>query len=51
MALNRWSLDQLIVWIGSIVTVILFVPMGVYFTVSVSSSSEGSLAKRGRILA
>lgn len=51
MALNRWSLDRLVAWIGMIATTILFVPMGVYLMVSVSSSSERSLADRGRMLA
>jgi two-component system NtrC family sensor kinase len=51
MALKRWSLYQLIVRIGTIASVMLCVPMGVYLMVTVLSSSERSLADRGRMLA
>ena len=48
MIVNRWTLDQLLKWIGAIVLVVMFVPMGLYLTSKVSSSTEQRLAKRGQ---
>ncbi len=51
MALNRWSLDRLTAWIGTIALVVLFVPMGLYLTHNISSSAEQHLSVRGKSLA
>ncbi len=48
MALNRWSLDRLSAVIGIVALLVLFIPMGVYLTYTVSSSVEESLSERGR---
>ncbi len=50
MALNRWSLDRLTAWIGTISLLVLFVPMGVYLMQNVSSSGEHYLSERGKSL-
>ena len=51
MTLNRWSLDQLVAWIGTVAVIILFVPAGLYLTGFVTSSAEQSLVERGKSLA
>ncbi len=48
MALNRWSLDRLLVWIGTTSLIILFVPIGLYITQNVSTAAEESLLARAR---
>ncbi len=50
MAVNRWSLHQLVAWTGTIAMVVLFIPMGSYFTYKVSTSEETSLNDRGETL-
>ncbi len=50
MALNRWSLDRLTAWIGTISLLVLFIPMGVYLMQNVSSSGEHYLSERGKSL-
>ena len=40
MALNRWSLDRLVAWTGMAALLVLVVPPGVYFTLSISSLAE-----------
>ncbi len=50
MALNRWSLDRLTAWVGTLVVLALFVPMGLYLTYNVSSSAEHHLSERGASL-
>lgn len=51
MAVNHWSLERLIVWIGTISLLAMCVPMGLYLTHSVSSSVEHCLSERGKSLA
>ena len=51
MALNRWSLHQLVAWVGTVAVIILFVPAGLYLTRFVTSSAEQSLVERGKSLA
>ncbi len=51
MALNRWSLDRLTAWIGTVAVLTLFVPMGLYLTHNISSSVEQHLSVRGKSLA
>ncbi len=51
MALNRWTLNQLIAHLGGIALVLLFAPLGFYMVRSVSSSGERSLLERGQVLA
>src|SRR3989304_7617783 len=51
MALSRWSLDQLVAWVGTTALIILFVPMGLYVTWDVTLAAERSLAERGLGLA
>lgn len=55
MNLSRWSLDQLVAWIGTLALIVLAVPVGFYLARSASSSAELRLAERGdslgRILA
>lgn len=48
MALNRWSLDRLTAWIGTVVVLVLFVPMGWYLMRNISSATEQYLAERGK---
>ncbi len=48
MALNRWSLDRLLTWIGTAALLVLFVPTGLYLTNSASSSVEQLLLERGK---
>jgi len=50
MAVNRWSLDRLIAWIGTAALLALFVPMGLYLVHNVSTSVEQYLSERGRSL-
>ena len=51
MALRRWSLSQLLVWIATIALVVVFVPLGLYLTATLSASENRSLTARGRSLA
>ena len=51
MALSRWSLDRLLVWIGTTALVLVFVPMALLLTQNVLASAERSLSQRGRSLA
>lgn len=51
MTVNRWSLDHLVEWIGATALIVLFVPMGLYLTHTVSSLSRRSLAEQARTLA
>lgn len=51
MALNRWSLDRLLGWIGTTALVLLFVPMALLLTQHVLASAERSLSQRGQVLA
>jgi hypothetical protein len=46
MALNRWSLDRLTAWIGTVAVLTLFVPMGPYLIHNTSSSAEQYLSQR-----
>ena len=48
---SRWSLDQLVARVGAAALMVLFVPTGLYFTLSISSSAEAALAERGQSLA
>ena len=50
MALNRWSLDRLTAWIGTIAVLTLFIPMGLYLIHNTSSSTEHYLSVRGKSL-
>ena len=50
MALNRWSLDRLTAWIGTMAVLTLFVPMGLYLIHNISSSTEQYLSQRGKSL-
>ncbi len=49
--MNRWSLDRLVAWTGMAALLVLVVPSGVYFTLSVSSLAERVLVERGQSLA
>ncbi len=50
MTLNRWSLHQLVLWLGMLTVIILFVPTGFYLMSAVASSAERSLGERGESL-
>jgi len=50
VALNRWSLDRLTAWIGTIGILTLFVPIGLYLIHNTSSSAEQHLSARGKSL-
>ena len=50
MALNRWSLDRLTAWVGTVVVLTMFIPMGLYLTHNVTSSAERHLSERGKSL-
>jgi len=50
MALNRWSLDRLTAWIGTVAVLTLFVPIGLYLIHNISSSAEQHLSVRGKSL-
>ncbi len=47
MALNRWSLDRIVAWVGSLALIALFVPVGTFFALHVVSAAERSLADHG----
>jgi signal transduction histidine kinase len=49
--LNRWTLDQLVAWIGTAALLVLFVPGGFYLVRTVSLLAEHGLAERGESLA
>ena len=51
MALSRWSLHQLVMWLGTAALMVLFIPMAIYLTHNASSAAERSLSERGRGLA
>lgn len=50
MNLSRWSLSQMVAWIGSTALTVLVVPMGIYVAHEVRSSAEHSLVEHGQIL-
>lgn len=50
MAINRWSLDRLLVWVGTASLLTMFVPGALVVTHTVTSSAEESLGQRGRTL-
>ncbi len=50
MALNRWSLDRLLTWIGTTALLVLFLPTGLYLMDKASSSVEQHLSERGKSL-
>ena len=47
MNLSRWSLDQLVAWIGTVALIVLAAPVGFFVARSASSSAELRLAERG----
>jgi two-component system, NtrC family, sensor kinase len=51
MALNRWSLAQLVAWTGTAGLVALCLPLALYIAWNVTSAAEKSLAERGSALA
>ncbi len=51
MAVKQWSLERLMVWIGTISLLAMFVPMGLYLAYNASSSVEHCLSERGHGLA
>jgi len=51
MALNRWSLAQLVAWTGTAGLVALCLPLALYIAWNVTSAAEKSLAERGNALA
>lgn len=50
MALNRWSLDQLVMWLGVVALLALFVPSGALLVHKAGASAERSLLERGQAL-
>ncbi|MBI5725082.1 MAG: HAMP domain-containing histidine kinase [Planctomycetes bacterium] len=50
MAMNRWSLDRLCAFVGSVSLLAAFLPVAVYLTHLVTSSAEESLVNRGGTL-
>ncbi|NQT89568.1 hypothetical protein HQ560_22555 [bacterium] len=50
MRLSRWSMAQLLLWIGTSALVVLCVPLGLYLTRSVLSFADRRLAERGHSL-
>ncbi|MFC1528368.1 ATP-binding protein [Candidatus Latescibacterota bacterium] len=51
MALNRWSLDRLLTWIGTAALIVLFVPMGLYLMMNIATSTERNLFEHGQSIA
>jgi len=51
MALNRWSLDRLILWGGTFSLLLLFLPIGLFLMVNYVDSVETNLIERGRSIA
>ncbi len=51
MALNRWSLDRLWGWVGTISLIVLFVPMTLLLVHNALVSTEECLSQRGESLA
>ena len=47
MNLSRWSLDQLVAWVGTVALIVLAAPVGFFVARSASSSAELRLAERG----
>jgi len=45
--LNKWTLDKLILWIGTFVLLLLFLPFGFYLMFSVTRTAETNLSERG----
>ncbi len=48
MALNRWSLEGLLGWVGSLAVFALFIPAALYVTRNVVACAEGRLEEQGR---
>jgi len=48
MRLNQWSLDQLLTVMGGTALIAIFVSLGMYVTVSVTSLQENALSQRGQ---
>ena len=51
MNLSRWSLDQLVAWIGTVALIVLAAPVGFFVARNASSSAELRLAERGDTVA
>ena len=47
MNLSRWSLDQLVAWIGTVALIIFAAPVGFFVARNASSADELRLAERG----
>ena len=47
MNLSRWSLDQLVAWMGTVALIVLAAPVGFFVARNASSSAELRLAERG----
>ena len=46
--MKKWTLDRLILWIGTFVLFVLFLPFGFYLIFSVTRLAETNLSERGQ---